>query len=94
MKADAYDWSICVLSCRTAVLKDGADRWWDVSNNPADLTSYTEIKDWGAVLETRRSEYKDLLKVLPQYDLYFDEYNEPGVTVLPKKTKRYSRKHK
>ncbi|MCG8375134.1 MAG: sulfatase-like hydrolase/transferase, partial [Chlorobiales bacterium] len=28
------------------VLKDGRDKWWDVTGDPSDLISFDEIKDW------------------------------------------------
>ncbi len=76
------------------MLKDGSDKWWDVSNDPADLTSFIEVKKGSELSEIKRAEMNMLKKQLPQYDLYFDEYNEPGVTKQPAKRPRYSRKQK
>jgi len=75
------------------VLKDGRDKWWDVNDNAADLISFAEIQDWGAVSELHRKEREALLKVLPKYDLYFKEYNQPGVTAQStQKRPKYARK--
>ena len=76
------------------VLKDGRDIWYDVSKPVADLIGFEEINNWGKVSEVHRQEQKELLKILPTYDLYYDEFNEPGVTKEIKKRPRYSRKKK
>lgn len=76
------------------ILKDGGDKWWDVSNNPKDLTSYREIKNWESAPAKQQVEKENLIKVLPQYDLYYDEYNAPGVTKQVKNRPKYSRKNK
>ncbi|QBG46842.1 sulfatase [Verrucomicrobia bacterium S94] len=76
------------------VLKDGRDKWWDVSDYPEDLISFNEIKNWGKVSEAHRDEYEELLEILPEYDLYFDAYNAPGVEYEPKKRPNYARKRK
>jgi len=57
------------------------------------LISFAEIQDWGAVSELHRKEREALLKVLPKYDLYFKEYNQPGVTAQStQKRPKYARK--
>ncbi len=77
------------------VLKDGRDKWWDVIEDPADLTGYTQIKNWTNVSQVQRRDRDMLLKVLPQYDLYFDEYNQPCVPDQPNARKpKYFRKKK
>ncbi|MDZ8117561.1 sulfatase-like hydrolase/transferase [Pontiella agarivorans] len=76
------------------VLKDGWDKWWDVSDYPEDLIRFNEIKNWGKVSEAHRDEYEELLEILPKYDLYFDAYNAPGVEYEPKKRPNYARKSK
>ena len=77
------------------MLKDGRDKWWDVSAEPADLTSYPEIKDWKTVLEIHRKERTMLQEILPKFDLYFDEYNAPGIPEQPSQKKpKYFRKRK
>jgi len=75
------------------VLKDGADKWWNVTNMPQDLTSFDAINWQGASTEQSK-EKESLLKVLPGYDLYYDEYNAPGVNKDPGKRPKYSRKNK
>ena len=76
------------------LLKDGNDKWWDLTNNPKDLTSYKEISNWESVTEVEQQERNKLIKVLPQYDLYYDEYNAPGITIEPTSRPRYGRKNK
>ncbi|MEM9339703.1 MAG: sulfatase-like hydrolase/transferase [Bacteroidota bacterium] len=76
------------------LLKDGTDKWWDVTNNPDDLTSYQPIKIWETTSDAYKQEKEDLLSVLPKYDLYYDAYNAPGISKQPKKRPWYSRKSK
>lgn len=77
------------------VLKDGRDKWWDAASYPADLISFAEIKEWSSVAEGYRAESKKLMKLLPQFDRYYDEYNAPGVPGQSKaNAKKYGRKHK
>lgn len=79
----------------TRVLKDGRDTWWDVAKIPPDLTSYPKITDWSTVSTAHREERDTLLGILPRFDLYFDEYNAPGVPPQPEKKKpKYFRKKK
>ena len=78
----------------TKVLKDGADRWWDVSSYPDDLISFPSVKNWGAVSEGSREEREKLIGLLPKFDLYYDAYNAPGVDKQPTKRPRYARKSK
>ncbi len=51
----------------TRVMKDGKERWWDVSSRPADLISFEEIKDWDAVSSAHRAERDRLQAVLPRF---------------------------
>ncbi len=75
------------------VMKDGFGKWYDVTKTPADLDSFTEIKDWGKYPETHLAERKKLTEILPTFDLYFSEYNEPGIpTTVSKKKSSYVRK--
>ncbi|MDZ8118772.1 sulfatase-like hydrolase/transferase [Pontiella agarivorans] len=78
------------------VMKDGRGRWWDVSSEPDDLISFTEIKNWGRVGEVYREEHAMLQDMLPKFDLYFDEHGAPGVDdkPSPKNLKKYFRKEK
>lgn len=77
------------------VMKDGKGKWWDVDADPADLTSFKEITDWGSVLEVHRAEQKELLTVLPRFDRYFDEHEAPGVPYHPNNNlKKYFRHSK
>ncbi|GAA4446678.1 sulfatase-like hydrolase/transferase [Novipirellula rosea] len=60
------------------VMKDGNDRWWDVSAEPADLISFPEITNWNEVSELHRAERDELLVVLPEFDLFDTEPDAPG----------------
>ncbi|MGL6314324.1 sulfatase-like hydrolase/transferase [Vibrio sp. WXL103] len=57
------------------VMKDGDDKWWDVSSSPTDLISFNEIKDWSKVSEQHRQERDKLLLVLPHFDTYQQEHD-------------------
>ena len=72
----------------TYVMKDGHGKWYDVSRPVDNLDIFKEIKDWGSVLETHREEREKLLKILPRYDNYFTEHDEPGVPPLKKPLKK------
>lgn len=74
------------------VLKDGRDKWFDVSGDPTDLISFDEITNWGQVSEAHIQEHEDLQEILPMYDNYFVEFNAPGVEYKPAKRPRYYRK--
>jgi len=76
------------------VLKDGGDKWWDLTNKPQDLTSYEPITNWANQSGAMKGEKDSLIKVLPGYDLYYDEYNAPGITKIPNGRPKYSRKNK
>ncbi|MFD2256644.1 sulfatase-like hydrolase/transferase [Luteolibacter algae] len=67
----------------TKVMKDGYDKWFDVSKEPADLISFPEIKDWNSVGETHRAEREMLEKILPKFDVYEEAHDAPGVIVPP-----------
>ena len=74
------------------VMKDGHNRWWDVSEFPEDLISFPQIKDWAAVSERHRSQRERLLKVLPQFDNHAIARDAPGVPPGPKKPKKSKKK--
>lgn len=75
------------------VLRDGEGKWWDITENPLDLTSYSEVTDWGAVSEAHREEREKLLDILPSFDRYDIEHEAPGVPLQPtrNKGKKYHR---
>jgi len=52
------------------VLKDGRDKWWDVSSEPSDLISFSQIKDWKNVSAAHRAERDKLKRILPRFDLH------------------------
>lgn len=75
------------------LLKDGRDHWWDVTEIPDDLISFKRIDSWKKATQKQREERDQLLEKLPRYDLYFDEFNAPGVPMQPdQKHPRYARK--
>lgn len=59
------------------VLKDGYDKWYNVSEDPSDLISYSEIKDWKNVPENLVKERDDLKKVLPKYNSFEEAQHGP-----------------
>jgi len=71
----------------TKVMKDGFDKWWDVSSSPLDLISFKQIKDWDSVSEEHRAEKAKLEPLLAKYDLYEKEHDAPG-TVIPERLKK------
>ncbi len=71
------------------VLRDGRHKWWDVTENPADLTSYSEVRDWNSALETHREERERFLSILPTFDLYDSEHEAPGIPKQPVKVKYF-----
>ncbi|MGJ8691622.1 MAG: sulfatase-like hydrolase/transferase [Thalassotalea sp.] len=57
------------------VLKDGNEKWWDVTNKPSDLISFNEITDWSKVSPAHRQERDKLNDILPAFDLYESEHD-------------------
>ena len=57
------------------VMKDGDEKWWDVSATPADLDKFPQIKDWQKVSQAHRDERKKLETVLPRFDTYQAEHD-------------------
>ncbi|MDW7692446.1 sulfatase-like hydrolase/transferase [Flammeovirgaceae bacterium SG7u.111] len=52
------------------VLIDGKGKTYDVSENPADLISFPEIKNWDKASKNHKKEKKELKAVLPALDLH------------------------
>lgn len=65
------------------ILKDGKDKWYDVSKPAADLVTFPQIKDWSQVSKAHRAEKAKLDKILPKYDLYKTERNGPTGKFMP-----------
>ncbi|VGO22446.1 sulfatase-like hydrolase/transferase [Pontiella sulfatireligans] len=59
------------------VMKDGNDKWWDISSTPSDLISFPEITDWNTVSLAHRDERDALLAILPEFDNYALEHDPP-----------------
>ncbi|WP_111708262.1 sulfatase-like hydrolase/transferase [Lutibacter citreus] len=79
------------------VLKDGTNKWFDVSETPSDLISFNQIKDWKTVSEDLKKEKNELTKILPRFDLFATAPNgplEPGAVLPKKKEKSWVKKKK
>jgi len=57
------------------VMKDGGERWFDVSGEKRDLDSYPEIVNWNKVPQEFRDERDKLLEVLDEFDVYETEHD-------------------
>ncbi|QBG48816.1 sulfatase [Verrucomicrobia bacterium S94] len=62
------------------VMRDGNGVWWDVSSDPADLISFTEITDWEMVPKEYREERDRLIEAMKPFDLYDTAHDYPGYT--------------
>jgi len=69
------------------VMKDGNDRWWDVSQDPADLISFPEITSWDKVSAEHRAQRDKLELVLPEFDLFETQPDAPGSNLPVSETK-------
>lgn len=76
------------------VMKDGRDKWWDVSGNPDDLISFPQIKDWSKVSDAHRKERDSLMKILPKFDLHATHHDAPSVDLSPMINKKSKSKNK
>ncbi|GAA4239548.1 hypothetical protein GCM10022291_34300 [Postechiella marina] len=59
------------------VLKDGFDKWYDVSNTPLNLISYSKIQDWSGVSKHLKDEKLMLKNILPQFNTFKTERHGP-----------------
>jgi len=75
------------------VMKDGFDRWWDVTADPGDLISFPKITNWDDVSHEHHTEREMLNEVLPRFDLFDTEPDAPGVN-LPRPVNKNKRKSK
>mmetsp|Transcript_2002 Transcript_2002/g.7943 ORF Transcript_2002/g.7943 Transcript_2002/m.7943 type:complete len:545 (-) Transcript_2002:384-2018(-) len=57
------------------VMKDGGERWYDVSNEKRDLDSYPEITNWDNVPEELRDDRDHLTAILDSFDVYDTEHD-------------------
>ncbi|NIJ45936.1 arylsulfatase A-like enzyme [Wenyingzhuangia heitensis] len=53
-----------------SVLKDGFNKWYDVSNTPSDLISYPKINNWNDASKELKEEKAALEKILPQFNTF------------------------
>lgn len=60
------------------VLKDGRNKWWDVSQAPADLISFPEITDWSKVSAAHRAERDTLIQTIKPFDVHATAHDAPG----------------
>lgn len=71
------------------VMKDGKDRWWDISKTPNDLISYRQIKNWDQESEVYRQERNQLLKEITPFNMYYKEFHAPSYDgPIPRKRKK------
>jgi len=57
------------------VMKDGGDKWYDVSDEKRDMDSYPLIKNWKRVPKELRDERDKLREVLDEFDVYKTEHD-------------------
>lgn len=82
-KKDHRDWVYAYrndmqLSRGKTVMKDGRDKWYDVTKNPKDLISFPQITDWSKASPEQIAERDKLIGVMKQFDLYKKEHDAPG----------------
>lgn len=61
----------------TNLMKDGRNKWYDVSKTPDDLISYREIKNWNNESKKFKTDKKTLEAILPNFDLFDVAQNGP-----------------
>ena len=49
------------------LLRDGDGKWWDVSQDPADLDQFTQIEDFSALSEAQQKEKDEIEKILARF---------------------------
>ena len=62
----------------TLVMKDGKDKWWDVSAIPADLISFPQITDWSKVSAAHHAERDKLTQAITPFSKNASGQNSPG----------------
>ncbi len=73
----------CQMIRGSKLLRDGYGNWFDVTEEPEDLISYTQIQSWSSVSPEFIAE-RDLLEAkLDEYNKYDTERNGPGGTSIP-----------
>ncbi len=65
------------------MLRDGRHKWWDVREEPEDLTSFPGFSPDQITAPDRRAEKTQLEEVLSRYDLYDQVHDAPGVPPQP-----------
>lgn len=68
------------------VLKDGRNKWYNVTETPSDLVSFPQIKDWNLESKDLVNEHSNLSEILPRFNLFEKSPNgplSPGA-ILPK----------
>lgn len=84
-KSKHRDWLYCYQSQRQLargdrVMKDGRDKWWDVTESPADLISYRQITDWNSESQEFRDQRDQLVEVIKPFNLHATEHDAPQTT--------------
>ncbi|MGY6649693.1 sulfatase-like hydrolase/transferase [Wenyingzhuangia sp. IMCC45574] len=59
------------------VLKDGYNKWYDVSTTPSDLISFAKVKDFKNMSKVAKEEQQMFEKVLPQFNTFKIERHGP-----------------
>lgn len=67
------------------VLKDGNNIWYDVSDEPDDLISFSKIKNWDLVSDAHRKERDELNKIVPRFDKHATHHDAPKSGIQPVK---------
>jgi arylsulfatase A-like enzyme len=55
------------------VLKDGFNKWYDVSGTPTDLINYPIINNWDNASKNSIKEKEALLKILPEFNTFITD---------------------
>jgi hypothetical protein len=76
----------------THVLKDGLNKWWDVTETPKDLISFRQITNWEGEPKSLRLERDRLLETIKPFDLHATEHDAPGTPSGEKKLKGTGKK--
>ncbi|MCW2120733.1 sulfatase-like hydrolase/transferase [Flavobacterium sp. 7A] len=59
------------------VLKDGRNKWYDVSKNSTDLISFPQITDWSKSTPEQKQEKAKLESILPRFNKFAEAPNGP-----------------
>ncbi|MDO6736358.1 sulfatase-like hydrolase/transferase [Wenyingzhuangia sp. 2_MG-2023] len=71
-----------------SLLKDGYNKWYDVSETPSDLISFPKIKDEKKLSEVAYKEKQMLMRVLPQFNTFKTAQHGPLTTQQKKQVEK------